>query len=461
VKRAKCFGVFAIFMLLAPNIFSQQASVLPLTLKFAPEVINLVDSGSPTQAITVSNTGTADLVINSVLGSGGYLQTNDCSTVAPHQSCTIEVTFKPGTIGTLNGAITITDNTRSSPEVVSLSGKGIAPVQLSPGSLSFGTVPVGTTSQPQALTLTAAPAMTLSIDQVSVSGNFSQTNNCPSSLQGGKSCTISVFFQPTVNAIVQGALAVSTTGPQFTPLPFSVTLLGNGSGNVVSHVSVQPATLNFGNKGPDRADSVRNLTLTNTSSNTSLTIQSVSLAGSPNAVNAFPMYKINSNTCAGVLAPGAQCDIKIAFSTEFSRVFPQHYPGALTITDSDPTSPQVIGFSATQVGQLTFSPALLVFPAQTVGTTMTKTVTVTGNNVEGGILLTIAATGDFSETGDLSPCLLKQGGKCSMSVSFSPGRTGVINGSVTVETYAECSPDPRNLRHCPDPVVLNLSGTGK
>jgi hypothetical protein len=142
-------------------------------------------------------------------------------------------------------------------------------------------------------------------------------------------------------------------------------------------------------------------------------------------------------------------------------LFPESYPGAVTITDSDPTSPQVIGISGKAVGELTFAPAPLVFPSQSIGTTSQKTVTVTGNDVEHGLVLSVATSGDFSETGDLSPCFLKQGGKCSMTVSFTPTQTGAINGSVTLETYPQCNPDPRERHKCPTPVVLNLSGTGQ
>jgi hypothetical protein len=69
----------------------------------------------------------------------------------------------------------------------------------------------------------------------------------------------------------------------------STRFTGTGSGNVVSHVSVQPAVLNFGNKGPDFVDSVQALTVTNISGNTSLTIHGITLSGSPNAVGAFPL----------------------------------------------------------------------------------------------------------------------------------------------------------------------------
>ena len=453
--------VFSLFLFpYIPCAFSQEASVTPSTLNFAPQVVNPVSPGSQPQTITLTNTGNSDLIVSSVLASGGYKQTDNCSTLSPHESCAVEVNFAPGTIETINGAITINDNAPSSPQVVSLSGKGIAPAQLSPRVVRFGTVAVGTTSQPQAVKLRAAPTSSVSINQISISGDYAQTNNCPAMLQDGQSCTIQVVFHPTVNAPVHGALAVSTAAGNV-PSPLSVALSGTGSGNVISQVSVQPANLNFGNKGRDLVDSVKELTLTNTSSNTSLNIQNVSLAGSPNAVGAFPMYVISSNTCSGILSPGRQCKIDITFSTMFSELFPESYPGAVTITDSDPTSPQVIGISANEVGELTFSPVSLVFPSQSIGTTSQKTVTVTGNDIENGILLTIATSGDFSEAGDLSPCFLKQGGKCSITVSFTPTQAGTINGSVTIETYPQCKPDPRERNKCPMPVLLNLSGTGQ
>ena len=448
--------IFLVLVIFTPCVLSQQASVSPSALSFEPQVINLVSAGSPSQTLTVTNRGASDLVISSITASGGYRQSNNCSTVLPGESCTVNVTFEPGTLGSLNGAITVIDNAQSSPQIVSLSGKGTAPAQLSPHKLSFGTIAVGSGSQPTVLRLTANSD--LSINQISVSGNFTQANNCPSSLRAGQSCTIDIVFSPTVNASVTGAVSVSTAVGT-TALAFSAALTGAGSGNVVSHVSIQPAILTFANKGPDLVDSVKELTVTNTSSNTTLTIQSISLSGSPNAVGAFPIYSINSNSCVGMLAPGAKCKIGIALSTTFSRAFPLNYPGALTITDNDPTLTQVVGLSGKQVAQLTPSPASLVFPSQPVGSTATKTLTLTGNDVQNGLLLDITASGDFSESGDLSPCFLAQRATCSMTISFTPKQTGVIKGSITLETYPECNPFP--LHECSDPVVLSLSGTGK
>ncbi len=104
-------AVFSLFICQCiPCAFSQQASVSPSVLSFAPQVVNLLSPGSPPQTITLTNTGNSDLIVSSVLASGGYKQTNNCSTLSSNQSCTIEVIFAPGTVETLNGAITINDN---------------------------------------------------------------------------------------------------------------------------------------------------------------------------------------------------------------------------------------------------------------------------------------------------------------------------------------------------------------
>jgi hypothetical protein len=162
-----------------------------------------------------------------------------------------------------------------------------------------------------------------------------------------------------------------------------------------------------------------------------------------------------------MLAPGAECSVEVAFSTIFSTLFPERYPAALTISDSDPTSPQVVGIVGNQVEELTFSPASVVFSPQPIGTTTTRTITAMGNDLENGLVLDMTTTGDFSMTGNLGPCFLHQGATCSMTISFTPRQKGVINGSVTLETYPECNPDPRERHKCSRPIVLNLSGTGQ
>jgi len=448
---AMCMGV-------APCCLSQQATVSPPKLTFAPQVVNLVAAASSPQTVMVTNTGTADLMISSIEASGGYAQTNECSVLSPGSTCTIQVSFSPGTLGSIEGAITINDNSPLSPQVVSLSGRGIPPATLTPSVIEFGTVAVGTTSTPRQVTLTVPPNLTVFVTGISTSGDYAQTNNCPSQLKNGQSCSISVVFKPTNNVSVLGALAVSTRVETF-DFGFSAALSGIGSGTVVSQVSLSPSILNFGNKGLDGEGRTRTVTLTNTSTDKSLTIQTVSLAGSPNPPGAFPMYAIKSSTCSGMLSPGAQCHIQITFSTTFSELFPEQYPAAVTIVDSDPTSPQVVGISGRQTEELTFNPVSLTFPPTTVGQTSDINVVTTDVDDESGILHSVTASGDFSQTGFTKSCVATRGTTCNVKVSFTPTQTGEIAGSLTINAYPECSPRPPFT--CWAPIILNLRGTGK
>jgi hypothetical protein len=66
----------------------------------------------------------------------------------------------------------------------------------------------------------------LTIQKITVSGDFSQTNNCPATLSTGAACTISVTFTPTATGVQDGVLTVTdndSTGPQ------TVNLSGTGA----------------------------------------------------------------------------------------------------------------------------------------------------------------------------------------------------------------------------------------
>src|SRR5580704_14837433 len=94
------------------------------------------------------------LDIRRIAASAHFSQTNNCgSSVPAGGQCTINISFTPPSRGTYTGTVTITDNSPNSPQKVRLTGVGTA-VSLSPSSLNFGDQKVGTTTQPQTVTLT-------------------------------------------------------------------------------------------------------------------------------------------------------------------------------------------------------------------------------------------------------------------------------------------------------------------
>ncbi len=226
-------------------------TVSPTSLTFGGQ---LVGTSSTPQSVTLSNTGSNSVTINSIGASGDFSQTNTCGTsLAGNSSCTISVTFTPTASGTRTGTLTISDS--SGTQTVGLTGTGTSNVSLTPVTLNFGNVGVGNSSSPQAFTLSNGNSTTLTSIGVSLSGtnaaDFTQTNNCGTSLAPSASCTINVTFTPSVYAAESATLTVtdsvgtqtsslSGTGINTTPPVTQITAPANGA--TVSGVVTVTAT---------------------------------------------------------------------------------------------------------------------------------------------------------------------------------------------------------------------------
>jgi hypothetical protein len=84
-----------------------------------------VGTTSRAQAVTLTNTGTTDLKIQSMKASAEFSVTSTCgSSVAAGAKCTISATFSPTKKGAAQGTITIIDSASSKPQVIELLGTG-------------------------------------------------------------------------------------------------------------------------------------------------------------------------------------------------------------------------------------------------------------------------------------------------------------------------------------------------
>jgi len=201
---------------------SPAASVSPTSLVFPLTVVSFSSASMP---VTLTNTGNATLTISSINATAQFSQTNNCGTsLAAGDSCTINVVFTPEHQGTQTGTLTISDNAAGSPQTVSLQGQGEF-FEVSPLSLNFGTVSVGSTSSPQVITIygedSTPEKVTFSISPAGDTSLFPYTNTCDGNVPSHASCTVSISFAPTasgtVNATFQitgggGTVKVSLTG---------------------------------------------------------------------------------------------------------------------------------------------------------------------------------------------------------------------------------------------------------
>jgi hypothetical protein len=191
--------------------------LIPTTLTFAAQPVGTF---SPAQLATLKNRGVGTLKIASIGRSGDFYEGNNClSTLLPGAFCTLRVTYTPTSRATRLGAVTIFGNAAGStlklPLSGTASGTGSIILQLSPSSLSFGSVPVGTTSSPQTVTLTNTGTVSASFrDPFGFATRgadwrvFAKNPHCGKSLAPSKSCTVTVTFTPTATGTRTGFFLV-------------------------------------------------------------------------------------------------------------------------------------------------------------------------------------------------------------------------------------------------------------
>jgi hypothetical protein len=192
----------------------------PLALTFGTQQI---DTASLAQQITLSNTG--DLPLTLIAGqitSGDFTVVNSCgNSLNPHSTCSMNVAFAPKNVGALSGVLSVSDQYRT--QTVALNGIGIAPpgVSLAPFStVVFPATGVGLQSSPQTVTLTNNVSVPLSIQGISLNGDFvllPSGSTCGATVAAYAACVLQVAFTPSVGGPRSGSLTVTDsagTSPQ-------------------------------------------------------------------------------------------------------------------------------------------------------------------------------------------------------------------------------------------------------
>jgi hypothetical protein len=111
-----------------PPTGAPAVTLSPTSLTFAAQTVGTT---SAPQSITVTNSGTANLFVNSAQTRGAnpldFTQVNDgCSglTLTPGASCSVAITFSPTANGTRSATFMLTDNAAGSPQTVPITGTG-------------------------------------------------------------------------------------------------------------------------------------------------------------------------------------------------------------------------------------------------------------------------------------------------------------------------------------------------
>jgi uncharacterized repeat protein (TIGR03803 family) len=281
-----------------------QATVPLMSLDFGQ-----VRLGQPSAAlpVTVTNTGGGVLTISNVtFESPGVpafvLSGNTCGGGVPAgQSCTLSVSFTPFATGPAASILRIESNSAIPAASVGLSGTGTEPaVSLTPSALTFGAATIGASSPAKAVALQNSGTAPLAIAAIVAIGDFGMTSTCPqtpATLAPSASCEIAVTFVPTAPGARTGSLTVTTDAPGS---PHVVPLTGEGA--VVFHVSVMPASIDFGGVPVGESSVERFVKVTNAGV-TALAVLS--------AATAPAAFTVSRSTCSAGLGAGGSCVIGV------------------------------------------------------------------------------------------------------------------------------------------------------
>jgi uncharacterized repeat protein (TIGR01451 family) len=214
--------------------------------------------------MTLSNVGTAPLSVSAASISGAstadfskVLDSCSGATVDAGSSCIIRIAFSPSARGLRSAALQITDDAAGSPQSVPLSGSGTAAVgQITPSSIDFGTVTVGSASARQTVTVAnlGDPNEELRLTAESIMGpNASDfaivSDGCiTTSVLPASSCAIEVTFRPGAAGGRSASLSISDNG---IGSPHTVALSGTGvtpSADLAVSISATPTSVKPGSK---------------------------------------------------------------------------------------------------------------------------------------------------------------------------------------------------------------------
>ncbi len=294
-------------------------------------------------------------------------------------------------------------------------------------ALKFANQVLGTSSPSQTVTFTNIGDLPMTISGIAVTGtdaaDFSQTNNCGSSLAAGVSCAISVIFTPVQIGPLTAAVTITDDGagdPQF------ITLSGTGVSSG-PNVTLSPTSLTFTTQVVGVVSAAKPVTLTNYGASP-LGVANIKVTGADR--NEFG----ETSTCHSLLAAGASCTINVIFSPSQRGT----QTANLSIADNASGSPQAMSLRgiATVVD---LNPTSLDFGDSTKPLTTTLKNVGSGPVSITGVSITGMDDDAFAQTNTCGSSVAG-GASCTVTVTFSPKHPGTSTATLSIGDNGGGSP---------------------
>ena len=332
-------------------------------------------------------------------------------------------------------------------------------IQLSPSSLVFGDVEVGSERLlPVTLTNTGVAELTVHDLQVdNVSGEpFALGNRLtlPVVIAPGSSVVVDVMYQPQTVGATLSTLRVSSDASNIPEA--SVALIGNAVPQPVPQVEVDPLSLSLGEveRGAERTRSLR-IRNTGTAELSITSLEITAAAGGAFALSNPPSLPVN-------VTPGAEVTVRI----RYQPLIVGSVTGALRVFSNAEAMPSVtVPLSGTGVPQpvpeIEVSRSSIAFGAVQVQAPGNSAVTVT-QSVQirnmGNVNLMLTALGIESSVGTeftlksapTLPAVLTPLAAVNVEVQYRPETIGTVTGALHIRSNADNISD----------VTVALNGTG-
>jgi hypothetical protein len=303
---------------------------------------------------------------------------------------------------------------------------------LNPASLTFAAQAVGTASPAQTITVTNSGNAALTVTQIAMPGDFTETDTCVGASGGiaaGASCAIQISFLPTQTGVPTGMVTIygNVAGGQ-------ATAALSGAVAPAAAIILSPTTVTYSGTSVGSASAAKNITISNTGGVTA-TLETPAVTGD---------FTISANTCGPALAAGVGCTISVEFVPTASGAA----SGTFSVTDSVGTQTASLSGIGLLPATDALTPLALAFAAQQLNTasaTQQVTLTNAGDAALTGIAAQISS-GDFTVVNGCGNSLNGHS-SCALLVAFVPKSVGAGAGVLTVaDTYRS--------------QTVGLSGTG-
>jgi Abnormal spindle-like microcephaly-assoc'd, ASPM-SPD-2-Hydin/Protein of unknown function (DUF1573) len=400
-------------------------------------------NGIATTALTLTNSGTANLNISKISVTGATFSAAAIklpAVVPVGGTVALKLTFSPKTPGSYSGDVAVTSDDPDSPtRAVSLTGVGttepVGTLTASPAALSFSNVKVGGSAS-AVTTVRNTGTGNVTLSQIKTSSTaFSATGiAAPVLLVPGESLALTVKFSPTATGTTSGNISLVNTQGGIT----GVSVSGTAVQPVQLGLSVSPGNINFGNV-------VANLTNT----------QTVQIS---NPGTASVQITASNVTGTGFSASGLSVPLTLnagqsrTFNVEFNPKAAGGSTGSLTLLSNAPNSPSTIMLSGAGIAAgltLSVNPGSVSFGNVTANTTASRSVTVTNSGNSSVAISSITLTGAKFLLSGGSAVTLTPSQSITLSVQFTPTATGAASGSISIVSNATGSP-----------ASIPVSGTG-